>query len=121
MKYLKFLSHNNSHLNDYFQSNFKFVVNDSLKTIEVSQNNDIKYIEVRLAGREEASLRWQYDNYELEPAFFAIAKNYIVRKIESGQQINDSEKVYPNASEYLFLDSEALEEFNTDVIKVEQI
>ena len=102
MKYLKVLSQNNSHPNDYFQSNIKFVVSNSSEAIKVFQNNDIKSIEVRLAGREEASLRGQYNNYELEPAFFTIAKNYIVGKIESGQQINDSEKVFPNASELSF-------------------
>lgn len=120
MKYLKFLSQNNTHPNDYFQANIKFVVSDSIESIKAFQNNNVKAIEVRLAGREEASLRGQYNNYELEPAFFTIAKNYIVGKMETGQHINDSEKVFPNASEYLFLDSETLEVFHSEIIKVEE-
>jgi len=114
MKYLKFLSQNNSHPNDYFQSNLTFIVSDSVEKTKVFQNGNIKSIEVRLAGREEASLRAQYDNYELEPAFFTIAKNYIVEKIK------DVDKLYPDASEYLYLDSEPLEIFHSEVIKVEE-
>lgn len=120
MKYLKFLSQNNSHPNDYFQSNLTFIVSDSVEKTKVFQNGDIKSIEVRLAGREEASLRAQYDNYELEPAFFTIVKNYIVGKIESREKIKDVDKLYPDASEYLYLDSEPLKIFHSEVIKVEE-
>lgn len=77
MKYLKFLSQNNSHQDNYFKSIFAFIISNSVKRMKAFQNSDIKSIEVRHAGREDASLRAQYNNYKLEPAFFTIAKNYI--------------------------------------------
>ena len=120
MKYLKFLSQKNFHPNDYFQSIIKYTINDSLKKIKMFNNDDVKSIEIRLTGREDASLRGHYNNYELEPAFFTIAKNYIVGKIESGEKINNEEKLFPDASEYLFLDSEPLEVFHNEIIKVEE-
>jgi len=119
MKYLKFLSQKNFHPDDYFQSNLTFIVNDSSEKIKIFQNDDIKNIEVRLTGREDASLRSRYNNYELEPAFFTIAKNYLIAKIEARNEIKDKEKIYPDASEYLYLDSEPLENFHSDVIKIE--
>jgi len=119
MKYLKFLMQREIHpLGDYFQNNFTFTINDSQKIID--NNSNIKSIEVRLTGREDASLRAQYNNYELEPAFYTIAKNYIVGKIESKQEIQNEERVYPDASEYLYLDSEPLETFNNEIIEVEK-
>lgn len=118
MIYLKFLAQKNIHsLGDYFQMNFTFVINDSPK--KINKSDDIKSIEVRLTGREDASLRAQYSNYELEPAFFTIAKNYIIGKIESGKSIQMKEKVFPDASEYLYLDSELLEIFHNEEIEVE--
>ncbi|MBK7381123.1 MAG: hypothetical protein IPJ03_19400 [Ignavibacteriales bacterium] len=119
MKYLKFLTQREIlPLGDYFQMNFTLLVKDTPKTID--KNVDIKSIEVRLTGREDGSLRAQHNNYELESALFTIAKNYITEKIESRQKIQDSEKIYPDASEYLYLDSEPLEVFNKEIIEVEE-
>lgn len=119
MKYLKFLKQQEIHpLGDYSQMTFTFQINDAPKVKD--KYDDTKTIDVRLTGREDASLRAHSNNYKLEPALFTIAKNYLIDKIESGQQINDSEKVFPDASEYLFLDSEQLEEFHTELIKIEE-
>ena len=119
MKYLKFLSQKNiDPLGDYFQTNFTFFIYDSSEKAK-NNNEEIKIVEVRITGREDASLRANYSSYELEPALFTIAINYLISKIKSREKIKDKENVFPNATKYLFLDSEPLEEFHNKEIKIE--
>lgn len=62
MKYLKFLTQREiSQLGDFFQMNFTYIVND--KPIIIKKDYDVKSIEVRFTGREDASLRAMYNNY----------------------------------------------------------
>ncbi len=116
VKYLKFLTQNSLNpFGDYFQTDFTFIIKESLYQ---QNSSDIKNISVKLSGREDASLRANYDNYEIESAFFTIAKNYIIGKIEAGKDIEIKEEVFPNAPNLLHLDSEPLEEFHTEEIKI---
>lgn len=116
VKYLKFLTQNRlDPFGDYFQTDFTFIIKESLNQKNISE---IKNISVKLTGREDASLRANYDNYEIESAFFTIAKNYIIGKIEAGKGIEIKEEIFPNAPNLLHLDSEALEEFHTEEIKI---
>jgi len=120
MKYLKFLSQNKINpFGDYFQTNFTFIINDSIERLKKYGNDEVKAVEVRLTGREDASLRAHYKSYKLEPALFIIARNYLIAKTKSRENIRDKENVFPNATKYLFLDSELLEEFHSKEIKIE--
>lgn len=102
MKYLKFLSHHIIETpEDWEQTIFNFIIDDSLTKLNTHQNSEIKSLEVRLTNREVASIINTPDNYQLEQAFFEIAKNYIIAKIEAREVIKDKEKLFPNALRYL--------------------
>ena len=120
MKYLKFLSHHIIETpEDWEQRVFKFVTSTSLAELNKYQNSDIKSLEVRLTNREVASIINPPANYQLEQAFFEIAKNYIVGKIEVSDVIKEEEKLYPNALKYLYLDSNSLDNFHSEIIKIQ--
>ena len=119
MKYLKFLSQNCFHPNDYAQSNLIYIIANELMKTKVFADDDKKSIEIRLTGREMGSLRPMYNDYEIESVFFTIAKNYITAKIEARNEIKKDEKLYTNAKEYLYIGSE-LEKFHTEVIEIEE-
>jgi hypothetical protein len=120
LKYLKFLSQKNiSHFNDYFQMNFTFVINDSVDKVSDFEITDVKSIAIRLSGREDASLRATENNYELEPAFFEIAKNYLMKKVSENSEIRGKEELFINASEYLNLGSNPILHFHNEIIKIE--
>ncbi|OGU81075.1 MAG: hypothetical protein A2254_14405 [Ignavibacteria bacterium RIFOXYA2_FULL_35_9] len=117
--YLQFLTKKRTNpFGDYFQMNFTYVLKDSLEESNKILNLTVKTISIRITGREDASLRGTYSNYELDPAFFTIANKYIIDKIENGEQINEKEEVFSNSLNYLNLDIEPLEEFHTEEIKV---
>jgi hypothetical protein len=119
MHYLKFLSQRAiPPLGDYFQSNMTFVIIDSSENDINFENNDVKIVEIRLSGREDASLRARYANFNLDSAFFTIAKNYLIKKIEMKEKIRDKEKLYSDASAYLNLDITPLEKYHNEIIKV---
>jgi len=119
VKYLQFLTQKKLNpFGDYFQTNFTFVIKNSLEQEEKTLKSEIKSIAIRITGREDASLRGTYKNYELEPAFFTIAKNYLGVKIEAGENINVNEELFSNALKYLDLDIETLEEFHTEDINI---
>ena len=116
VKYLKFLTQNRINpFGDYFQMDFTFIIKELL---DQKNNTDIKNISVKITGREDASLRANYDKYEIESAFFTIAKNYLIEIIETGKEIKAEEEVFPDAPNFLHLDSEPLEEFHTEEIKI---
>jgi len=120
MKYLKFLSrHIIETPKDWEQTIFNFIIDDSLTKLNKHQNSDKKSLEVRLTNREVASIINPPDNYQLEQAFFEIAKNYIIAKIEAREVIKDEEKLYSNALRYLYLDSNSLENFHNEIIKIQ--
>ena len=120
LKYLKFLSQKNiSHFNDYFQMNFTFVINDSVDKVSDFEITDVKSIAIRLSGREDASLRETENNYELEPAFFEIAKNYLTKKVLENSEIRGKEELLIDASEYLNLGPNPMVDFHNEIIKIE--
>lgn len=119
VKYLQFLTQNSINpFGDYFQTDYSFIIKDTLEQTKNFPDPDVKKISIKLTGREDASLRAQYDNYEIEPASFSIAKKYVVEKIEAGKEIKEKEEI-SDAFKYLNLDSESLEEFHNEEIKVE--
>ena len=120
MKYLKFFTQREvSTLEDCFQMNFAFVISDSAEYEVINfEISNVKSIAVRLSGKEEASLRGTQKNYEIEPAFFEIAKNYLIRKVNSGEEIKENEEVFIDASEYFNLDAGSVTEFHKETIKI---
>ena len=121
MKYLKFFTQREvSSLEDYFQMNFAFVISDSAEYEVINfEISNVKSIAVRLSVREEASLRETQKNYEIEPAFFEIAKNYLIRKVNSGIEIKENEEVFIDASEYINLSTNSIVGFHNKIIKIE--
>lgn len=121
MKYLKFMSKRNmDSLGDYFKLNFSFVIGNSADEIIKADNECEKSISIKLSGREDASLRAQYKNYELDRALFEIAKNYLVKKISERKEIKEKEELLLDAWKYLNLETEPLVGFHTEIIKIEE-
>lgn len=54
---------------DYFQMDFTLVIRYSLDQKQNFTTYNVKNVSVRLSGRGDASLRANYDNYEIESAF----------------------------------------------------
>jgi len=59
------------------------------------------------------------DDYFQSNLTFIVNDSSEKIKIFQNDDIKDKEKIYPDASEYLYLDSEPLENFHSDVIKIE--
>ena len=120
MKYLKFITQkiiDPFHIN---QMTFTFVLSDTLEKTSNYLNSKINSITVGIAGREEASILPKYNNYNLEPALFTIAKNYLVENVSEGKEIKEKEEILLDAGEYLDDDSNKLDTFHTNVIEVKE-
>lgn len=122
MKFLKFISQKNE---DPYERgsriNFTYVIGNSAEEIIKADDKVVKSISVRLTGRDDASLRApQYKNYQLEPALFAIAKNFLTKKITEKKEIKEKEELLLDASEYLHLETDILDGFHTEIIVIDE-
>lgn len=106
-------------MGDYFQSDFTYVISDSLTDLSNPLNSINKKIKIKISGREDASCRGLYPHWDLEKAFFKIAKEYIIKKIKSGFELMDVEESYGDLFEYVDVENTNLVNFNTSIISIE--
>jgi hypothetical protein len=120
MKYLKFIQVKFiSDIGDYFQSNYSYIISDSLSDISDQLKINPKIIKVRISGRQDASFRGLYPHWDLEKALFKIAKEYIIEKIKLGVELKDVEESYGDLLSYVDIENANLENFNTTINLIE--
>ena len=122
MPFLKFLSQTEivSSLEDNFQSNFKYIINDS--SDKISDSSEKKSLVVVIPGRIDAA--WGAEEkekgrvYNTDKASFGIAINVLKKKISEKRTLLDKDKyVVSNSDDYDFV-SEEFKGFHTNLIEI---
>ena len=119
MKYLKFLTQRNiSSSEDYSHMNFTFIISDTPDGVFKFKMSDVKAITVNILDKELANVQAAKKKYELESAFFKIAKKHLIGMIKQNSVIKVNEEVFVNSNEYLRLDFNSLVVFHNQIIKI---
>ena len=84
--------------------NFTFIISDTSDGVFKFKISDVKSILVIIPDKELANVQATKKKYELESAFFKIAKKHLIEKIKQNSVIKVNEEVFVNATEYLRLD-----------------